>query len=49
MIETNGIDHIVLHVSGEDRGEAAGLGHVASPAARRRPDSKSSRCSAFRR
>jgi hypothetical protein len=36
------------HVGGEDRGEAARLGHVVSPAARRRPDRKSSRCSGFR-
>jgi len=36
-------------VSGQDRGEAAGLAHSASPAAKRKPDSNSSRCSAFRR
>ena len=34
-------------ISGEDRGEAAGLAHVVSPAARRRPDGSSSRCSAY--
>src|SRR6266851_4905527 len=32
-------------IGGEDRGETAGLAHAASPAARRRPDRKSSRCS----
>jgi hypothetical protein len=26
------------HIGGEDRGEAAGLAHVVSPAAKRRPD-----------
>ena len=35
------------HVGGEDRGETAGLAHPASPAARRRPDKYSSRCSGF--
>ena len=35
--------------AGEDRGEPATPVHVASPAARRRPDSNSSRCSAFRK
>ena len=35
-------------IGGEDRGETAGLTHVASPAARRRPDRRSSRSSAFR-
>jgi hypothetical protein len=34
---------IPRHIGGEDRGEAAGLAHVVSPAARRRPDSNSSR------
>ena len=29
--------------------DVAGASHIASPAAKRRPDSKSSRCSAFRR
>jgi hypothetical protein len=33
----------------ENRGETANLAHVASPAARRNPDSKSSRCSGFGR
>ena len=32
-----------------DRGEAAGLAHIPSPAAERRPDRKSSRCSGFRK
>ncbi len=36
---------IPRHIGGEDRGETAGLAHVASPAASRRPDRKSSRCS----
>jgi hypothetical protein len=40
---------IPRHIGGEDRGEAAGLAHASSPSARRRPDSNSSRCSAFRR
>ena len=40
---------IARHIGGQDRGEAAGLAHAASPAARRRPDRKSSRCSGFRR
>jgi hypothetical protein len=31
------------------RGAAAGLAHGASPAAKRRPDNNSSRCSGFRR
>jgi len=35
------------HIGGEDRGEAAGLAHGSSPAARRRPDTSSSRCSGF--
>jgi hypothetical protein len=29
---------IPRHIGGQDRGEAAGLGHVASPAASRRPE-----------
>ncbi len=33
----------------EDRGEAAGLAHVASPIASRRPDRYSSRCPVLRR
>src|SRR5262249_5178072 len=37
------------HISGHDGGETTGLAHFSSPAARRRPDSQSSRCSAFRR
>ena len=37
---------IPRHIGGEDRREPAGLAHVASPAAKRRPDRKSSRCSA---
>ena len=40
---------ITRHIGGEDRGEAAGLAHVSSPIARRRPDSSSSRCSTFRK
>ena len=39
---------IPRHIGGEDRGETAGLAHVASPAAKRRPDRYSSRCSGFR-
>jgi hypothetical protein len=31
------------HISGKDRGGAAGLAHVVSPIAKRRPDRKSSR------
>jgi hypothetical protein len=34
-------------MGGEDRGEAAGLAHFASPAAKRTPDRKSSRSSAL--
>ena len=34
---------------GEDRGEAAGSAYVVSPAAKRSPDSNSSRCSGFRK
>src|SRR5215471_3065394 len=37
------------HISGENRGETTGLAHIASPAARRRPESSSSRCSGFRK
>jgi len=40
---------IPRHIGGEDRGETAGLAHVFSPAAKRRPDRRSSRCSGFRR
>ena len=29
---------ISRHIGGKDRGETAGLAHVASPAAKRRPD-----------
>src|SRR5215472_12285769 len=36
------------NISGKDRGETAGLAHSASPAANRRPDTKSSRCSGIR-
>jgi hypothetical protein len=36
------------HVGGENCGETTGLAHVASPAARRRPESKRSLCSGFR-
>jgi hypothetical protein len=39
---------IPRHIGGEDRRETAGLAHGVSPNARRRPDSNSSRCSAFR-
>jgi len=39
---------IARHIGREDRREAAGLAHVASPPARRRPDSKSSRSSGRR-
>ena len=37
------------HISGEDGGETAGLTHFFSPAAKRKPDSSSSRCSGFRK
>jgi|SRR6516165_5983892 len=40
---------IARDIGSEDRSKAAGLAHVASPAARRRPDKKSSRCSVLRR
>ena len=40
---------IARHIGGKDRGETAGLGHFASPAAKRRPDRKSSRFSALRK
>jgi hypothetical protein len=39
---------VARHVSGEDRCETAGLAHADSPAARRRPERNSSRCSGFR-
>ena len=35
-------------IGGEDRGEPAGLTHSPSPAAKRRPESNSSRCSGLR-
>src|ERR1700731_3829291 len=40
---------IPRHVGGEDGGEAAGLAHVTSPAARRRPERNSSRSSGLRK
>src|SRR5260370_30195460 len=40
---------IPSHICGEDRGEAAGLPHVISPAAKRRPDINSSRSSGLRK
>src|SRR6266446_1839437 len=40
---------IPRHIGGEDRGETAGLAHVSSPAARRRPDRNSSRSSGLRK
>ena len=39
---------LARHIGGEDHGEAAGLAHSVSPAARRRPERKSSRWSGFR-
>jgi len=36
-------------IGGEDRGKPAGLAHVSSPAAKRRPDSNSSRSSGRRK
>ena len=39
---------IARHIGREDRGETAGLAHVASPAARRRPDRNSSRSAGLR-
>ena len=39
---------IPRHIGGEDRGKTAGLAHVPSPAARRRPDRNSSRSSGLR-
>ena len=39
---------LARHISNEDHGEAAGLAHSVSPAARRRPERKSSRWSGFR-
>jgi hypothetical protein len=39
---------IPRHIGREDRREPAGLAHAASPAAKRRPDRKSSRSSGFR-
>ena len=40
---------VTCHIGGEDRGETAGLAHVSSLIAKRRPERKSSRCSGFRR
>ena len=40
---------IARDIGGNDRGEPAGLAHIASPAARRRPERKSSRCSWLRK
>jgi hypothetical protein len=40
---------IARHIGGEDRGKAASLAHVPSSIAKRRPDSKRSRCSGFRK
>src|SRR6266849_6227789 len=40
---------IPRHIGGEDRGEATGLAHSTSPAARRRPDRKSSRSAGLRK
>ena len=37
------------HIGGEDSGKTAGLAHFSSPAAKRKPDSSSSRCSGFRK
>ena len=37
------------HIGGQVRGEAAGLAHISSPAAKRRPERYSSRCSGSRR
>jgi hypothetical protein len=37
------------HISGEDGGETAGLAHFSSPAAKRKPDASSSRCSGLRK
>ena len=39
---------IARDIGGQNRGEAAGLAHVVSPAASRRPDRNSSRCSGRR-
>jgi len=39
---------LARHIGGEDHGEAVGLAHSVSPAARRRPERKSSRWSGFR-
>jgi hypothetical protein len=39
---------IPRHIGGKDRREPTGLAHVSSPAAKRKPDKNSSRCSAFR-
>ena len=39
---------VARHIGGEDRGETAGHARAVSPVARRRPDRKSSRCSALR-
>ena len=39
---------IARHIGREDRRETAGLAHVASPAAKRRPDRNSSRSAGLR-
>ena len=53
FLSPEGVGEVVDFMPVEDpsRGKkkAAGLAHAASPAAKRRPDRKSSRCSAFRR
>jgi hypothetical protein len=43
------LPEIGSYVTGEDRSELTGLPHVTSPTAKRRPDSKSSPCSGFRK
>jgi hypothetical protein len=40
---------VACHIGCQDRGETAGLAHVASPAAKHRPDRKSSRSSGLRK
>jgi hypothetical protein len=40
---------IAGYIGGEDRGKTAGLAHAALPAARRRPDRKSSRSPGLRK
>ena len=39
---------VARYIGGKDRGETSGLGHWLSPAAKRRPDRKNSRCSGLR-